>query len=434
MPKTITQLTAAASADPNAVVAADNAAGTLTEKVTLQQIADLATATPTTWQGEWDYSATYAVGDFVYYNNVLYLCVNGGNNPTPGTDPNYWVEAVESGTSFSSGNNNGDVLTWNSSTSTWGPEAPSGIPTPVSPNQGDTLIYDTGNWIAQAPSGGLPAGMSDGDVLTYSSSSSAWVSQAPAAQLPTSASTNDILSWNGSAWVAIMPSTPGLPSGSTGQSLVYDGSNWVAGSPFPSASTGQYLYFDGTNWSGGSPLPTSGNTGDVLTYDSMMNTWSAQAPSGGGGLTAVHAKSGSDETASSMTASTSVTVIVQGSATYLVHGLALLEVPTSAADASLRVDLSMGTADGSLILDFDVAHDQTAAEWGVDYRTDQTDYQVISVANTSSNSVLVPIRFRGYLTTNEISSTNLRVVFGDSGSTDSITLKASSWLVAIRLD
>lgn len=42
MPKTITQLPAASSANPSAVVAADNAAGTLTEKVTLQQIAALA--------------------------------------------------------------------------------------------------------------------------------------------------------------------------------------------------------------------------------------------------------------------------------------------------------------------------------------------------------------------------------------------------------
>lgn len=41
MPKTITQLAAAASANASAVVAADNAAGTLTEKVTLGQIASL---------------------------------------------------------------------------------------------------------------------------------------------------------------------------------------------------------------------------------------------------------------------------------------------------------------------------------------------------------------------------------------------------------
>ena len=40
--KTITQLPAAASADANAVIAADNAAGTLTEKVTLGAIAALA--------------------------------------------------------------------------------------------------------------------------------------------------------------------------------------------------------------------------------------------------------------------------------------------------------------------------------------------------------------------------------------------------------
>lgn len=42
--KTITQLPAAASADPNAVVAADNAAGTATEKVAIQKIVDLVTS------------------------------------------------------------------------------------------------------------------------------------------------------------------------------------------------------------------------------------------------------------------------------------------------------------------------------------------------------------------------------------------------------
>lgn len=42
MPKTISQLPAASSADTNAVVAADNGAGTLTEKVTLGQIIALA--------------------------------------------------------------------------------------------------------------------------------------------------------------------------------------------------------------------------------------------------------------------------------------------------------------------------------------------------------------------------------------------------------
>jgi hypothetical protein len=41
MPKTITQLPAAAVADNGAVVAADNAAGSVTEKVTLAQIVAL---------------------------------------------------------------------------------------------------------------------------------------------------------------------------------------------------------------------------------------------------------------------------------------------------------------------------------------------------------------------------------------------------------
>jgi hypothetical protein len=52
MPKTISQLPAAASATLNAVVAADNATGTLTEKVTLGQIAALASGAVTSVAGK----------------------------------------------------------------------------------------------------------------------------------------------------------------------------------------------------------------------------------------------------------------------------------------------------------------------------------------------------------------------------------------------
>jgi hypothetical protein len=114
--KTISQLPAAGSADPNAVVAADNAAGTLTEKVTLQQIADLAGgggSLPTgtndqdvltwgsgssTWSSratqiqQWDGSRTYSAGDLVWHPATARIWRSEGGPPgaEPGPESAYW--------------------------------------------------------------------------------------------------------------------------------------------------------------------------------------------------------------------------------------------------------------------------------------------------------------------------------------------------------
>lgn len=488
MPKTITQLPAATVVSGAAVVAADNATGTLTEKVTLSAIAGLASAGNT----------VVSSGGIANLTSGQQSSIKEGTVVTT-TDGRRWVYSGSgSKTAEASYVLLADVSPdWSTLTgvpSTFPPEThthtiASITDFPTTSNDGYVVAWDAtaGAWVAEAPSGGgsLPSGSSTGDVLTWDNSTLQWGAAAVPAELPGTANTNDVLSWNGSAWAAVAPTTPGLPSGSQGQYLVKGSMDWQAGNaPVPtSANANDALRWDssvgawvartfgsaygsstgyqagdvvthngvlyqatasgmgneppnGSYWATltlGAELPSTATDGDVLTY-TMQDGWVAQAPAGGGGLTAVHAQSASDETATSMTASTSVKVIVQGSATYLVQGLALLSIPEDAADASLRVDLSFGTGDGDLTLDFDVAHDQTGNEYSVDYRTDQTDYPVVTIANTAESSVTVPIRFRGYLTTGEISSSDLRVVFGDEGNTDTITLKAKSWLVAIRLD
>ena len=85
-----------------------------------------------------------------------------------------WVRAVAAeagGLPEVSGDDNGKVLTvvtgeWEAAT-----PAASGIPAPENPSNGDVLTYDgtTSAWVAEAPSGGLPAVSAltdDGKVLT----------------------------------------------------------------------------------------------------------------------------------------------------------------------------------------------------------------------------------------------------------------------------
>lgn len=92
MPKTITQLSSG-TATANAVVAADNAAGTLTEKITLGSIAALGGGAPAdgsvtdakitsgglstsvlNWAAiaAWQPNTAYAKGDLVSFNGIAY--------------------------------------------------------------------------------------------------------------------------------------------------------------------------------------------------------------------------------------------------------------------------------------------------------------------------------------------------------------------------
>lgn len=378
----------------------------------------------------------------------------------------------------------GDVLTY--SAGSWVAAAPSGggggIPAPPSPSQGDVLVYDTGNWVSQAPSTGLPGGMSDGDVLTYSSSVGAWVSQAPAAQLPTSAANGDVLSWNGSQWVAVMSLTPSLPSAAQGQYLKYDGTNWIAASLTSSASAGQYLQYDGSNWvaaaftisdysasvgygvgdlvvlfgviwrstqagMGNEPglgsnywaalthyLPLDEfNDGDLLAWSSSANRVVPTAPpsGGGGGYTApLFARMTNDEQWMSVTASSNLSLSpIVGSATYYIEGLAVIE---GQADAAIGLKLTAGASDGEVLLDHDYLHDAYGNYWATNRNTDQTN-STAAYSNSWNSTVTAPIRFRGWVTTGAISSTNIALHFGSTSGMATITLKAGSWIMATKV-
>lgn len=366
-----------------------------------------------------------------------------------------WTEISHTGITFPDGTsqasagihapaaaNHGDVLTYDSANG-WLAAAPSGggsLPNGSSVN--DLLTWDGSQWYAAAAPQELPTGsINTGDVLTWDGS--AWNAAAPTGtSLPNGNSQGDLLSWNGSAWAAVMPSTPGLPSASQYQVLVYDGTNWVSqslygGSYSPltaGSNAGDTLVWDGLgNWvaqmiPAGIPYPSAmPNTGDVLTYNGTA--WEPSWP--GGGYTApLYGRCQVDESQMSVSASTSLTLSpLNGSSTYYVEGLAVLE---GQADSSVGLKLSAGTSDGDVFLDHDYQHDASGNYWSTARNTGQTDSPAV-VSSGWMSTVTTPIRFRGWVVTGSISSTSIALHFGSASGMATITLKAGSWIVATKV-
>ncbi len=360
-------------------------------------------------------------------------------------------------------------------------------PLSISGSDGDVLTFDssTNTWGPEAPAAGLPSGMSTGEVLTWDSGTSAWSAQALTNQLPTSASTSDILSWNGSAWVAVMPSTPGLPSAATGQFLKYDGSNWVAaGSPVPNGSNaGDTLTWDsmtsawtasanviaiadynaqvgystgnlvadssriwralqtgmGNTPSDGSsywapltaaPLPSGAiSNGDVLTYNSTTSSWSAQAPAGGGPSEQYVVQPTDQTTTTAGVASSGMTLPLANSGHYIVEGVAVLAHSLETEQLLFSLRLSALDEDGVIYLDHEIIDGSTnAALRGGSLNLDQS--MGTAVSDTAGFGQDYRIRFRAVAQiSSQISSTNVTVWFGGSGEEDSY-LRMGSWMSA----
>ena len=143
---------------------------------------------------------------------------------------------------------NGQVLTWNTSTSTW------------------------------IPSAGLPTGTSTGQMIWWNGT--AWIVTST-----TGLTTNYVMTWNGTAWVpAAGGNTLGgyavnvsalNPTTDTGAMLTFNYnsftglSQWVE--TYVPTGTGSMFFWNGTNWE--STSTTGIATGNVLVWNNSTSKW-----------------------------------------------------------------------------------------------------------------------------------------------------------------
>ena len=233
MPKTISQLPAAASATLNAVVAADNATGTLTEKVTLGQIAALASGAVTSVAGKTG-AVTLTVSDVT---NAV------GTSDSRLTDSREWSASTVSQADAEAGTSTTrfaytPLRVFQAIAAWWAASAAKtkldGIATAATANSPDATLLSRANHTGTQAAGtitglatvattgaysnltGLPT---LGTAAAAASTDFAAASHThPLSALTVSGATNgQVPQWNGSAWV---PATPGgggytLPNATT---------------------------------------------------------------------------------------------------------------------------------------------------------------------------------------------------------------------------
>jgi len=233
MPKTISQLPAAASVTLNAVVAADNATGTLTEKVTLGQIAALASGAVTSVAGKTG-AVTLTVSDVT---NAV------GTSDSRLTDSREWSASTVSQADAEAGTSTTrfaytPLRVFQAIAAWWAASASKakldGIATGATANSSDATLLSRANHTGTQAAGtitglatvattgaysnltGLPT---LGTAAAAASTDFAAASHThPLSALTVSgATTGQVPQWNGSAWV---PATPGgggytLPNATT---------------------------------------------------------------------------------------------------------------------------------------------------------------------------------------------------------------------------
>jgi hypothetical protein len=272
---------------------------------------------PTLYSGELGVETdtlSFKIGDgSTTWNSLGYTSlpdgVNNGDVLTWNSSTNSWAaQAAGGGTSLPNGTTSGYVLTWDNTSSSWYPAA---VPTELpSATGGQVLTYNssTASWEGQTPSTpGLPNGTTDGQVLTWDGGTNSWNAEAIPAELPAGTTDGQVLTWDGvtnswnaeavpaelpsatsgqvltynattSSWEGQTPSTPGLPSGSTNlEPLIYDTASaaWKAAGPGP--ADGAFLAYNQGSYgfsNGTRPGPSSATTGDILRYNGSH--WEAQ--------------------------------------------------------------------------------------------------------------------------------------------------------------
>jgi hypothetical protein len=211
---------------------------------------------------------------------------NNGSTVSWGTIPNQ-LPTISSGTTGWYLTNNGSVASWST--------IPVGFTNPMT-TTGDMIAANAGGVAARLSIG------STGQVLTVVSGGPSWA--AIPSQLPSQTGYSGYyLTTNGSivSWSQITQLVPAVSVGNTGYVLESTGSSyaWTALTnqvPSVSGQSGKYLYTDGTNllWSPISTLPSvTGQAGKILSTDGTTVYWISESSSASLGTVPFNFTSGS---------------------------------------------------------------------------------------------------------------------------------------------
>jgi hypothetical protein len=203
----------------------------------------------------------YNIGDLVYYSGNIYRAIATNDSIVVG-DTSYWALV---GPGYSINIAGADIA-----------GLPSELPSTAS--DGDVLTYDTGtsSWVAAAPSGGggsFPSTSLDGALAVYSSSLSAWTTSDDAMNLG-----KVVLHQNDANTRVIVTDAPTYGVLAI---RLEDGGDMNNSNAMEISTVGLVFPDNSIQQTAGIAQPATPNGGDVLTYDSGAGTWIAQAPSGG---------------------------------------------------------------------------------------------------------------------------------------------------------
>lgn len=235
-----------------------------------------------------------------------------------------------------------------------------------------------------------------------------------------------------------------LPSGDNGDVLTYTDGQWAAAPP--AASGGPSL------WRGVWSSEETYEVGEFVVYNEAIYEalnvaenyepdfdpayWAVRvpAPAGNGNgneFSTAHYVLETDESNSAPEPS-SVALTLEGSSVYAVEGLAVLGVEAG-QQAALNVSFIEDTADGSVFLDHDFIYGPDDRS----YEVKSTNDQAASTAAVNSGLMgaeTFPVRFRAHIITRVgMSSADLKLVYGDPLMMATTTLKAGTWMRAIKV-
>jgi hypothetical protein len=196
-------------------------------------------------------AACAAAGQVLTWNGVDWICQNAPGGSVPSCA-------------------NGQILVWNSVSSSWVCQLPSISPSLTCAVAGQVLTWNGASWVCQnAPGGSVPS-CANGQILVWNSVSSSWVCQLPSISPSlTCAVAGQVLTWNGASWVCQAPSGGGANYWTLSGSNIY--SNVAGNVGIGTSAPAQKLDVTGNARVSGSVTSTSVST-SVVAVSTQVNS------------------------------------------------------------------------------------------------------------------------------------------------------------------